>query len=498
MTRQTMCYILLGLVVSFSGTVSSTWSEGLPGGRENNWHQFRGPNSTGVAPNGNPPTTWDAETNVKWKVAIPGRGSASPIVWGNRVYVLTAVKTDRTADTSDITAQSTRQTPARLVSDLVAQAEGNQAEQSAEQAPPEGERRGQNREGRGRGRRGGRGGFGRGEPPTNVHEFVVLCLDRNTGETLWQQTACEAVPHQGHHRTSSFASASPITDGRNLYISFGSRGIYSYDMDGNFRWKKDLGPMRTKLSFGEGTSPALYGDTLVINWDQEDQSFITALDANTGDTKWKVDRDEETTWSTPLIIDHNGRTQVIVNGTNRTRSYDLDTGEIIWECGGQAQGVIPTPIVYGDLVLCMTGHRGAALKAIPLDSTGDITDTDQIVWTRDEGLPYVPSPLLYDDLLYFTKSNNAILTCVSAETGEVHFENKRLEGLDSLYASSVGARNRIYISGREGTTLVLKKGTELEILAANDIGETIDATPAIAGNQMFIRGENHLFCISED
>ncbi len=324
-----------------------------------------------------------------------------------------------------------------------------------------------------------------------------MCLDRETGDTIWQKTVCEAVPHEGHHRTASFASASPVTDGKNLYISFGSRGVYSYDMDGNFRWKKDLGPMRTRNSFGEGSSPALYGDTLVVLCDQEDQSFITALDANSGDTKWKKDREEETTWTTPLIVEYGGRTQVIVNGMIRTRSYDLDTGELIWECGGQVGGVIPVPVVYGDLVICMSGFRGAALNAIPLDSTGDITDTDNIAWTRDNGTPYVPSPLLYDDLLYFTKSNNAIITCVSAETGEVHFENKRLEGLDTLYASAVGASDRIYISGRDGTTLVLKKGTELEVLASNNIGETIDATPAIAGKQIFIRGEKHLFCIAE-
>ncbi len=491
MIRQTKVCLLLAVVASFCGAVSPAWADGLPEGRENNWHRFRGPNSTGVAPNGNPPTTWDAETNVQWKVAIPGRGSASPIVWGDRVYVLTAIKTDRTGDTPAVTTQRARRTPARFVSDLVAQAE-------AQQAPPEGERFGPGREGRGRGRRGGRGGFGRGAPPTNVHEFVVLCLNRNTGETIWRQTACEAVPHQGHHGTASFASASPVTDGKNLYVSFGSRGVYSYDMDGNFRWKRDLGPMRTRHSFGEGSSPALYGDTLVVLCDQEDQSFITALDANTGDTKWKVDRDEETSWTTPLVVEHSGRTQVIVNATNRTRSYDLDSGEIIWECGGQARGVIPVPVVYGDLVICMTGHRGAALKAIPLDSTGDITDTDKIAWIRDNGTPYVPSPLLYGDLLYFTKSNNAILTCVSPESGAVHFENERLEGLDMLYASSVGAGGRIYISGRDGTTLVLKKGTELEVLASNSIGETIDATPAIVGKQMFIRGEQHLFCIAEE
>jgi len=493
MSHQTICCLLIGIIATLCGEISPVWSDGHPAGREHNWHQFRGPNFTGVAPNGNPPTSWDAETNVKWKVAIPGRGSASPIVWGDRIYVLTAIKTDQAPA---VTTQSARRTPARFVSDLVAQAETERTNPSAERAPPESERRGRNREGRGR--RGRRGGFGRGEPPTHVHEFVVMCLDRVTGDTIWQQTACEAIPHQAHHGTASFASASPITDGRNLYVSFGSRGVYSYDLNGNFRWKKDLGPMRTRHSFGEGSSPALYGDTLVVLCDQEDQSFITALDANTGEQKWKVDRDEETTWTTPLIVDLDGRTQVIVNGMNRTRSYDLNNGEIIWQCGGQVMGVVPMPVVHDNLVICMSGHRGAALNAIPLDSSGDITDTDDVVWSRDNGTPYVPSPLLYDDLLYFTKSNKAILTCVSAETGEVHFENERLEGLSMIYASLVGGGDRIYISDRDGTTLVLSKGKQLNILSSNDIGETIDATPALVDDQIFIRGEKHLFCISKD
>lgn len=494
MSRQSIGKLLFGLSTFFCLLTLSAWSDGLPEGRESNWHQFRGPDSTGVAPQGNPPTTWDEQTNIKWKVEIPGKGLASPIVWGDKVFILTAIKTDREGTPADASAETSRRTQARLV----AQVEENAAQPPSENAPPAGERR--NREGRGRGgRRGGGGfGFGRGVPPANIHEFVVMCLDRNTGETLWQQTACEVVPHEGHHGTASFASASPVTDGKNLYASFGSRGIYSYDLDGNIRWKKDLGQMTIRNGFGEGASPSLYGDTLIVNWDHEGDSFIVALDANTGEEKWRKSRDEGTTWTTPLIVEHSGRTQVIVNGSNRARSYDLDTGEVIWECGGQAQGVVPTPVVYGDLVLLMTGHRGAALYAIPLDSTGDITDSDKIVWTRSEGTPYVPSPLLYDDLLFFTKSNDAIITCVSPETGEVKFENKRLEGLSNLYASPVGAGDKVYICGRDGTTLVLKKGPELEILATNHLSEAIDATPAIVGDQIFVRGENHLFCIAEN
>ncbi len=467
---------------------------------ETNWPNFRGPIHTGVAPQGNPPTTWSEESNIKWKVELPGRGSGSPIVWGDRIYLQAAIKTDHTAESASDTAARESAIPFQLVANhdeqLLAQAEETPA---AESAPPAGDE-GENREGR-RGRRGGRrggGGFGGGDVPTHFHQFVVICLDRQTGKTLWQQTATEAIPHEGHHGTASFASSTPVTDGKNIYVSFGSRGIYSYDMDGKLRWKKQLGIMRTRHMFGEGSSPALHGDTLVINWDHEGQSFITALDANTGETKWKVDRDEETTWNTPLILEHGGKTQVIVNGMNRARGYDLETGEVIWECGGQAMGAVPTPVKYNDLVICMTGHRGAALYAIPLSSEGDITDTDKVAWKLDRDTPYVPSPLLYDDLLYFTKSNNAILSCFKAETGEEVYKTERLPDIDMIYSSPVGAAGRIYIAGRNGTTDVIKHGPEYKVLATNVLDEPIDATPAIVGNEIIIRGEKSLYCISEN
>lgn len=464
-----------------------------------NWPTFRGPEFTGVSETAKPPTTWSESENIKWKVELPGRGSGSPIVWGDRIYLQAAIKTDRTADTQPPTAarSSTRsfQLTAGRMGQLLAQAEAP----PAETAPASGE----TEERRGEGRRGRRGGFGGGgggfgiAAPTNVHQFVVMCLDRNTGKPIWQEVATEAIPHEGHHGTASFASSTPVTDGKNLYVSFGSRGVYSYDMDGKLRWKKDLGIMRTRNMFGEGSSPALYGDTVVINWDHEGQSFITALDANTGQEKWKVDRDEETTWNTPLILEHDGKIQVIVNGMNRARSYDLETGEIIWECGGQAMGAIPCPVVYNGLALCMTGHRGAALYAIPLSARGDITDTDQIAWTLDKDTPYVPSPLLYGDHLYFTKSNNGVISCYQAETGEQIFKAERIPGIDMIYASPVGADGRIYIAGRNGATVVAKHGNEFEVLATNQLDEPIDATPALVGNEIIIRGEKSLYCIAE-
>ncbi|MDZ4658066.1 MAG: PQQ-binding-like beta-propeller repeat protein [Bythopirellula sp.] len=467
---------------------------------DTNWPGFRGPEFTGVSPEANPPTTWSETVNVKWKVELPGRGSGSPMVWGDRIYLQTAIKTDRTADTPPGTAARETSHAFHLIGNdryaLLAQVDAAPPAETTPPAagPPEGEGRGERR----RGRRGGGRGFGGGdEAPTNFYQFVVMCLDRKTGKTIWQQTAAEAIPHEGHHGTASFASSTPITDGNNIYVSFGSRGVYSYDMDGNLRWKKDLGLMQIRNMFGEGSSPALHSDTLVINWDHEGQSFITALDANTGETKWKVDRDEETTWLTPLIVEYDCKMQVVVNGMNRARGYDLANGEIIWECGGQAMGAVPTAVRYKDLVYCMTGHRGSALYAIPLSAKGDITDTDQVAWKLDQDTPYVPSPLLYDDQLYFTKSNNGILSCYTAQTGEQIFKAQRIPGIDMLYASPVGADGRIYIAGRNGATVVIKHGPEFEVLATNQLDEPIDATPALVGKEIIIRGEKSLYCISE-
>jgi outer membrane protein assembly factor BamB len=248
-----------------------------------NWHQWRGPLAGGVAPEANPPREWSESKNVRWKVEIPGKGSGSPIVWNDRVFVLTAVPTGQASEAS--------------------------ANQSNDQPEPQGRRR--------------RGGFGRQPAPTTPYQFTVLCFERNTGRELWRQVSAEEVPHEPGHSTNTFASGSATTDGRRLIVPFGSYGIFCYDLDGELQWKRDLGDMQTRNGFGEGASPALYEDTLVVPWDHEGQSFIAALDANTGETLWRQDRDELTTWATPLVVEHKGRVQVIANGSNRVRSYDL-------------------------------------------------------------------------------------------------------------------------------------------------------------------------------
>jgi outer membrane protein assembly factor BamB len=458
----------------------------------NNWHQWRGPLATGVAPQGNPPTEWSTTKNIKWKVAIPGRGSASPIVWDDRIFILTTVKTDRPAPAPKATSAS-RLGPVRLAAFAEDNTPRGQVNRSLAQVNPPASDRNPNRRG------GGPRGGGRFEiaAPTTYYQFNVLCIDRHTGKTIWQRTACEVVPHEGHHDTGSFASASPVTDGKLLYASFGSRGIYCYDLDGNPKWDKELGELRMRFSFGEGSSPALYEDTLVQTCDQEVGSFIVALDARTGQEKWRQPRDEVSTWGTPLIVEAAGRTQVITNGSNRVRSYDLDDGELIWECGGLGSNPIACPVAVDGLAIAMTGHHDPAGVAVPLDSKGDITDTKNVAWRLEGSTPYVPSPLVIGDTVYFTKSRNAILSSVEAKTGRYIISQERLPEMSSVYASPVAANGRIYISSREGITLVIQHAKELEVLATNDLDETIDASPAIVGDDLIIRTESTLYCIGE-
>ena len=422
-----------------------------------NWPQWRGPLGTGVAPDANPPTTWSESSNIKRKAKIPGEGSASPVVWDNVVFIEAAIPTGKKAEAAKDAPEP----------------------QKAEGGP---------------GRRGGMGG----EKPTEVYQFALLCIDRGTGKILWQKIAREELPHEGvRPGEGSFASASPLTDGKNVYAFFGSRGLYCYDMKGNLKWEKDFGKMHIKMAFGEGSSPALSGDMLVVNWDNEAGSFIVALNKDTGDQVWKEARDEGTSWATPLIVKYDGKTQVVTDASNKIRDYDLATGQLLWECGGLTANVIPSPVADDKTVYCMSGFRGNALMAIKLGRKGDLTGTDAIAWRHDKGTPYVPSPLLYGDKLYFFSGNNGMLSCLNTKSGDVWMDAERLEDLKNVYASPVGAADRIYLSGRSGVTMVLKNTGKPEILATNKLEDGFDASPAIAGKEIFLRGHSYLYCIGE-
>lgn len=456
MSTRMKSLLLLSVVAVLLSQISQ--AADAPSVAKQSWHQWRGPLATGVASEGNPPLEWSETKNVKWKIKTPGFGTSTPIVWGERVFILTAIPTGKKIETKKPETPVAEEKPAPS---------GNRFQ---------------------------RGG-GRSETPNETYQFVVLCLDRNSGKTIWQKTAREEVPHEGHHKDHGFASASPVTDGEHLLVSFGSRGLFCYDLDGNLKWEKDFGDMQTKMSFGEGASPALHGNTVVLNWDHEGDDFIVALDKRSGKELWRTPREEGTSWATPLIVEHGGKTQVIVNATGKLRSYDLANGKEIWSCAGQTANVIPSPVTDGKVLYAMSGFRGNTLQAIQLGRTGDLTGTDAILWSHNKSTPYVPSPLLVDGLLYFVSGNNGQLSCFDAKTGKVNYEAERLEGIFGIYASPVSAKDRVYVLGREGACLVLKKGPKLEILATNKLDDKTDASIALAGNLLFIRSHQNLYCI---
>src|SRR5439155_10371807 len=333
--------------------------------------------------------------------------------------------------------------------------------------------------------------------PNESYRFVLLCFDRDSGKVRWQKICREEVPHEGHHPTNTYASSSPLTDGQHLVAFFGSRGLYCFDVAGNLKWQKDLGKQTTKLGFGEGSTPAMHGNTIVVTWDHDREAFIVAFDKHTGTELWRQPRDEKTGWSTPLIVEHNGKSQVITTATNRIRGYDLATGEQIWEHEGLTTNAIPSPVTAGGVVFATSGYQGNKLFAIRLGKTGDLTGSDAIVWRLDRDTPYVPSPLLSGNRLYFFKSNNGILSCLDISTGKPHYSAQRIEGLQSVYASPVAAAGRVYLVGRDGTTVVIKDADKLEILATNKLNDPTDASPAIVGKQLFLRSRQNLYCVEE-
>ena len=463
------------------------------GGADNNWPQWRGPLGTGAAPDAEPPTKWSETENVKWKVKLPGGGRSSPIVWENYVFVQTAIPTGKKPEAAAAPGDADFGAEVRLV----------QQERRGPGGPggPGGGPGGRGERGRGPGGPGGRGGFGRGgPPPTEAFQFAVVCLDRATGKTLWQSVAKEEVPHEGlGHRDSTYAAYSPVTDGTHVWASFGSRGLHCFDMQGKLKWSKDLGRMQTKNSFGEGSSPALHGNAVVVNWDHEGPDFIVALDKNSGKELWRQPRDEDTSWATPLVVEHEGKAQVVTAASKKVRSYDLATGKLLWEVGPLTGNVIPTPVAADGMVFATSGFRGAAMYAIKLAAaSGDLKGTDAIAWSHDKGTPYVPSPLLYDGRLYFFSGNNNVLSCFDAKTGKPLIDSQRVDDLQgNVYASPVGAGGKVYLVARGGATVVLKGSEKLEVLATNSLDEQFDASPAVAGKELFLRGQQHLYCIAE-
>ncbi|MGY8769786.1 MAG: outer membrane protein assembly factor BamB family protein [Pirellulales bacterium] len=457
-----------------------------------NWGHWRGESGNGVSTEAKPPTEWSDTKNVKWKVVVPGRGSGSPVIWGDQVFVVTAVNEK---GQSQPAARSQKPEGTRPPQGGRPQGSGG-GRPSGVGGRPSGGRPGGGRPGGGR-PGGGRPGSG-GSSELSELQFKLLCFDRNTGELQWEQTVVTAKPHQGTHSTNGFASASPCTDGKHVYAHYGSRGLYCYTMDGKLVWKRDeLGKMETRNSFGEGSSPTIEGDKIIVPWDHEGQSYVYALNKQTGKTLWKTQRDEPTCWATPLVVEHKGKKQVILNGQTCARGYDLETGKELWRCAGQTDRPAASPVASDGLVIVGSGFRGYYMGAFRLDGQGDIEDSKSVEWTLGQNTPDIASPLLSSGRVYFYKGKSGILSCVDAATGEAHYTAERIDGLSSIYASPIAAGGYVYLTGRSGTTVVIDDSSKLNVVSTNSVGETVDATPAPVGNQLFIRGEKHLFCIGE-
>ncbi len=472
-------------------------------GTQAHWPQWRGPFFNGMA-RGDAPTSWSDTSNLKWKTEIPGRGFSTPVIWGDKIFLTTAIPTGKPAEApvAQSTAPSQPVSPAaQIVAATTTQSpatgtQSNSESRSANQQPNQGSNQssGQGAQGQRRGR-----GPGGDSGPQAEHKFDLICLDRKTGKILWQRTAKVAAPHEGYHRTyGSFASNSPATDGKNVYVSFGSRGVYAYDFNGKLVWEKDLGvQMRMRLAFGEGTAPLLLDDRLIVVFDHEGESFIVALDKRNGKELWRAARDERSSWSTPLAIQQAGKTQIIVPATNKVRSYDAQTGKLIWEAAGLGSNVIPVPVHHDGFVYVMSGHRDPRLMAIKLGKEGDLSGSDAIVWSHTRGTSYTASPVLNDNKLYVV-TDNGMISAFDAKTGEPYYAQVRLPKPYNLKASPVGANGKLYLAREDGDVVVVRMGEKFEVIATNTLADQIFiATPAIAGGELFLRSHNSLFCISD-
>jgi outer membrane protein assembly factor BamB len=416
-----------------------------------NWPEWRGPFFNGMA-RGDAPATW-TEKNVKWRIDIPGRGHSTPVTWGDKIFLTTAIPLG----------------------------------EIPRPAPEE--------QGDGGRRRGPGGGAGAGIE----HKFELICVDRKTGKIAWRRTTLVARPHEGyHHLYGSFASNSPVTDGRYVYVSFGSRGIYCYDLNGKPIWQKDLGvKMRMRLQFGEGVAPALAKDRLILTYDQEEGSFIVALDTRTGRELWRTPRDERSSWSTPLIIERGGKLQAIVSATNKVRSYDVQTGKVIWECAGLGSNVIPAPVYHDGVVYVMSGHRDPKLMAIRFGKEGDLTGTDAVMWSQTRGIAYTASPVLHEGKLYVVTDSGRV-SCFNIATGEPYYHQVRLTRAYNFKASPVGASGKLYFATEEGDIVVMKMGEKPDVIATNSFeNQTFIASPIILDGELYLRSQNQLYCIRE-
>ncbi len=416
---------------------------------KSNWPGWRGPSGQGVSSEKNLPAEWTPTKNIKWKTPIAGRGHSSPIVWGNKIFLTTAVE-------------------GAVVPGAKAVKHMNGDKEFLHPDSIGADRK---------------------------HQFKVMAIDSNSGKILWEQTAFEGTPYDNRHRKSSYAASTPVTDGKHVYAFFGAEGLYAYDMKGKLAWKADVGKLGT-VGMGTGTSPILYEDLVILQCDEEDgaASFIVALDKKTGKQVWKTPRKVQVSWATPLLVKTSKRAELISSGTEAVIAYDPASGKELWRHKGVESNAIPSPVANNEMVYISAGFPAKVAMAITLGGSGDLADA--VAWKYAKGTAYVPSPILYGDYLYLT-TDRGILTCLDAKTGELKYEGGRVPIPATFTASPVAFEGKILLTSEDGETFIVKAGPKHEILGTNSIGEPVYASPAIADGNIFIRGEKNLYAIGK-
>ena len=435
---------LIFVIVLLSSVVVLTNTAGAA-----NWPQWRGPGGTGVSAETNLPGEWSPAKNIRWKTPVAGRGHSSPVVWGNKIFLTTAIEGDVVPGAKAVTHM----------------------DEGKEFLHPD------------------------SVGADRKHTFKVICLNADTGKILWEQTAFEGTPYDDRHRKNSFASSTPATDGKLVYAFFGTEGLFAYDLNGKLAWKANLGKLGT-LGMGTGTSPILHENLVIVQCDEESgaASFIVALDKKSGKEVWRTPRKVQASWATPILVAGSGRTELIASGNETVIAYDPATGKELWRHKGVESNAIPSPVANQQMVFVSAGFPEKIVMAIKLGASGDLGDS--VIWKYSKGTAYVPSPILYGDYLYLT-TDRGILTCLDARTGEVKYEGGRIPIPATFTASPIAFEGKILLTSEDGDTFVVKAGPKHEILGTNSVGEPVYASPAVADGKIFIRGEKNIYCVQQ-
>jgi outer membrane protein assembly factor BamB len=420
-----------------------------------NWPQFRGPHGQGVSDEAALPSTWSPATNVAWKTAIAGLGHSSPIVWGNHVFLTTAIEGEPLPG-AKAPVHMLQEDPGKPASEFV-------------------------------------------HPDSlgadRKHTYKVMALALDTGAVRWEKVAYEGPVYDGRHKRSSYASPTPVTDGTRVFAYFGSEGVYAYDFAGKLLWKADVGDIKT-LGMGTASSPVLYKNLVILQCDEDggQASFITALDAKSGKTVWKTKRPTSVTWTTPVLVTAGASEELVTAGNEFVIGYDPATGTELWRAKGLESNTIATPLVGHGLVIVSAGYPTKRVIAIRPGGKGDVSGTDRIAWTYDKGTAYVPSPILYGDYVYLI-TDAGLLTCLDAKTGAVKYEGGRPPVPAKFVASPVAFGGNLYLTSTDGDTFVVKAGPAHEVVRTNELDEPVYASIAPAQGRLLIRGQSHLYCI---